>query len=142
VEDPLTLPLVLSGLFGLAIHDLLPRATRPNQELRLENVEAGFHRLYVEAEEAVLGHSEDLVHAYLRNVRPLLIWEQSPARLIWAVLRGCVYPKPKPGRIDDGARRGSVSQRCDRSSASAGSLEHPYPMTDGSGLRCSTKSKP
>jgi len=63
---------VLSGLFGVAIHDLLPRATRIrlNQELRREDVEAGFHQLYVEAEEAVLGHSENLVHAYLRNVRP------------------------------------------------------------------------
>jgi hypothetical protein len=81
---------ILSGLFGLAIHDLLPRAmrVRPNQEVRLEDVEAGFHQLYIEAEEAVLGHSEDLVHAYLKNVRPLLIGEQSPARLIWATLRG------------------------------------------------------
>jgi len=88
---------VLSGLFGLAIHDLLPRATRPNQELRLEDVEAGFHRLYVEAEEAVLGHSEDLVQAYLRNVRPLLIGEQSLARLLWAILRG-TDPTPRACR--------------------------------------------
>jgi hypothetical protein len=90
---------ILSGLFGLAIHDLLPRAmrVRPNQEVRLEDVEAGFHQLYIEAEEAVLGHSESLVHAYLKNVRPLLIGEQSPVRLIWATLRG-TDPAPRACR--------------------------------------------
>ena len=90
---------IVSGLFGLMIHDLLPRAmrVRPNQEVRLEDVEAGFHQLFVEAEEAVLGHSERLVHAYLENVRPLLIGEQSPARLIWATLRGS-DPAPRACR--------------------------------------------
>jgi hypothetical protein len=90
---------ILSGLFGLVIHDLLPRAmrVRPNQEVRLEDVEAGFHQLYIEAEEAVLGHSENLVHAYLKNVRPLLIGEQSPARLVWATLRG-TDPAPRACR--------------------------------------------
>jgi hypothetical protein len=31
----------------------------------------------------------------------------------------CTYSEPKPGRIDDGARRGLVSQRCGRTSAPA-----------------------
>lgn len=90
---------VLSGLFGAAIHDLLPHAMRirRNQEVRLEDVEAGFHQLYLEAEEAVLGHSEDLVHAYLKNVRPLLIGSQRPARFIWATLRGA-DPAPRACR--------------------------------------------
>jgi hypothetical protein len=90
---------ILSGLCGLLIHDLLPHAMRirPHQEVRLEDVEAGFHQLFVEAEEAVLGHSEDLVHAYLKNVRPLLIGEQSPARLIWATLCG-TDPAPRACR--------------------------------------------
>jgi hypothetical protein len=81
---------VLSGLFGAAIHDLLPHSmrVRPNSEVRLEDVEAGYHQLYLEAEESVLGHSEDLVCAYLKNVRPLLIGSQSPMRFIWATLRG------------------------------------------------------
>jgi hypothetical protein len=90
---------VLSGIFGVAVHDLLPRSmrVRPSQEVRLEDVEAGFHQLYFEAEEAILGHSEDLVRAYLTNVRPLLIGEQSPARLAWATLRGS-DPSPRACR--------------------------------------------
>jgi hypothetical protein len=87
---------VLSGLSGTAIHDLLPHSmrVRPNSEVRLEDVEAGYHRLYVEAEESVLGHSEDLVRAYLKNVRPLLIGSQPQTRLMLATLRGS---DPAPG---------------------------------------------
>jgi hypothetical protein len=87
---------VLSGLFGAAIHDLLPHSMRirPNSEVRLEDVEAGYHQLYEEAEESVLGHSEDLVRAYLKNVRPLLIGSQPPTRFIWATLRG-TDPAPR-----------------------------------------------
>ena len=81
---------VLSGLFGTAIHDLLPHSmrVRPNSEVRFEDVEAGYRRLYAEAEETVLGHSEDLVRAYLKNVRPLLVGTQPQARLLLATLRG------------------------------------------------------
>jgi hypothetical protein len=81
---------VLSGLFGAAIHDLLPhsRRMRPTSGACLEDVEGGYQQLYVEAEESVLGHSEVLVRAYLKHVRPLLIGSQPPARLIWATLRG------------------------------------------------------
>ena len=81
---------VLSGLLGTAIHDLLPHSmrVRSNSEVRLEDVEAGYHRLYVEAEETVLGHSEELVRAYLKNVRPLLVGSQPQLRLMLATLRG------------------------------------------------------
>jgi len=91
---------VLSGLCGVMIHDLLPRAMRmrPHQEVRLADVEAGYHQLYLEAEEAILGHSEDLVQAYLKNIRPLLIGEQPPVRLIWATLRG-TDPAPRACRM-------------------------------------------
>ena len=51
----------------------------------------------------------------------------------------CAYPKPKSGRIDGGARRGLVSLRCGRSSASAGTPEHLYSMRDESGPHCSMK---
>jgi hypothetical protein len=85
-----------NGLLGTAIHDLLPQFTRvrPGSEVRLEDVEAGYHRLYLEAEESVLGHSEALVRAYLKNVRPLLIGSQPPGRLLWATLSGI---DPAPG---------------------------------------------
>jgi hypothetical protein len=91
---------IMSGLCGVIIHDLLPHAmrVRPHQEVRLADVEAGYHQLYLEAEEAILGHSEDLVQAYLKNIRPLMIGEQPPARLAWATLRG-TDPSPRACRM-------------------------------------------
>jgi hypothetical protein len=65
--------------------------------VRREDIEAGYHQLYLEAEEAILGHSEDLIQAYLKNVRPLLIGEQPRARLAWATLRG-TDPAPRACR--------------------------------------------
>ena len=59
-----------------------------NQEVRLEDVEAASHRLYVEAEELVLGHSEALVHAYLLFIRPILAGSQPSRMLLWATLTG------------------------------------------------------
>jgi hypothetical protein len=90
---------ILSGLCGVIIHDLLPHAmrVRPHQEVRLADVEAGYHQLYLEAEEAILGHSEDLVQAYLKYIRPLLVGEQPQARLVWATLRG-TDPSPRACR--------------------------------------------
>jgi hypothetical protein len=88
--------MVLSGVFGTMVEDFLPRRMRksPDLEVRMEDVEAGFHALYVEAEEAILGHSEALVHAYLRNVRPILIGNQPAHRMLWATLTG---RDPAPG---------------------------------------------
>lgn len=92
--------LVISGLFGTAVQDLLPRAMRLQRDLevRLEDVEADFNALYVEAEEAVLGHSEQLVNAYVQNVRPLLTGNQSGWKMLWATLTGS---DPAPAICDN-----------------------------------------
>jgi hypothetical protein len=63
----------------------------------------------VEAEESVLGHSEDLVHTYLKNVRPLLIGSQPRRRFIWATLRGT---DPAP-RACAAARLAAAAAGCD-----------------------------
>lgn len=82
--------LVVSGLIGTCIQDFLPHAARirQGQEVRLEDVEARLHALYVEAEESVLGHSEQLVQAYLRCVRPILLGTQPTLRMLWATMTG------------------------------------------------------
>jgi hypothetical protein len=82
--------MVLSGFFGAVISDFLPlrMAKWPNQEVRREDVESALHALYVEAEEMVLGHSEQLVHAYLRYVRPILAGNQPAYSMLWATLTG------------------------------------------------------
>jgi hypothetical protein len=46
------------------------------------------HALYVSAEEAILGHSEQLVQAYLRNIRPLMLSSLPLRTLLWATLAG------------------------------------------------------
>jgi hypothetical protein len=88
--------LVLSGMLGACIEHFLPHAmrVRPDQEVRLEDVEASFNALYVEAEERILGHSEQLVHAYIQNVRPILTGSQPAWRMLWATLTG---GDPAPG---------------------------------------------
>ncbi|MGH7934964.1 MAG: hypothetical protein ACREQN_17625 [Candidatus Binataceae bacterium] len=82
--------LVLSGLTGTFIQDFLPHTMRMrrDQEVRLEDVDAGFHALYVEAEESILGHSEQLVHVYLRCVRPILVGTQPALKMMQATLTG------------------------------------------------------
>jgi hypothetical protein len=82
--------LVVSGFFGTFIEDFLPvrMLKLGNQEVRLEDVEAASHQLYVEAEELVLGHSEALVQAYLSFVRPILAGSQPTRTLLWATLSG------------------------------------------------------
>jgi hypothetical protein len=82
--------LVVSGFLGTLVEDFLPARMLKlgNQEVRLEDVEAASHRLYVEAEELVLGHSEALVHAYLSSVRPILASNQRSRTLLWATLTG------------------------------------------------------
>jgi hypothetical protein len=82
--------LVLSGLAGAIIEDFLPHAMRmrPDMEVRIEDIEARIHALYVEAEEAILGHSERLVEAYLKNIRPILAGTQPAFRLFGATMTG------------------------------------------------------
>jgi hypothetical protein len=105
--------LVLSGLLGASIEDFLPHAMRirPDQEVRLEDVEASFNALYVEAEERILGHSEQLVHAYIQNVRPILTGNQPAVRMLWATLTGA---DPAP-RMCLGARQAGADLSGDAS---------------------------
>lgn len=88
--EQLVILLVLSGFLGTLIEDFLPvhMLKSGNQEVRLEDVDAASHALYVEAEELVLGHSEALVHAYLSSVRPILAGSQPSRTLLWATLTG------------------------------------------------------
>jgi hypothetical protein len=88
--EVLVILLVLSGFLGALLDDFLPARMLKlgNQEVRLQDVEAASQRLYVEAEELVLGHSEALVHAYLSLVRPILAGTQPPRVLLWATLTG------------------------------------------------------
>jgi hypothetical protein len=90
VLEIMVLMLVFSGFFGVLIEDFLPARMLKagNQEVRQEDVEAASHALYVQAEELVLGHSEALVHAYLRSVRPILAGNQPSHTLLWATLTG------------------------------------------------------
>jgi hypothetical protein len=80
--------MVMSGIVGAIIEDFLPHEMRiqPGAEVRIEDVDAKLHALYVEAEESILGHSEELVHAYLRNIRPILSGSQRRLRMLWATL--------------------------------------------------------
>jgi hypothetical protein len=82
--------LILSGFLGALVEDFLPARMLKlgNQEVRLEDVETASHRLYVEAEELVLGHSEAVVHAYLLFLRPILAGSQPSHILLWATLTG------------------------------------------------------
>lgn len=88
--------LLASGFVGLLIQEFLPGRMRrqPDFEVRLEDVEKGLHQLYVEAEESVLGHSEALLQAYLRNVRPLLNFNMGWGRMLWATVRGVPAQPP------------------------------------------------
>ena len=88
--EVLVMLLVLSGFLGTLVEDFLPARMLKlgNKEVRLKDVEAASHQLYVEAEEMVLGHSEALVHAYLSFVRPILAGSQPSRTLLWATLVG------------------------------------------------------
>src|SRR5260370_10040899 len=85
-----TVLLMLSGLPGAAVQDFLPHTMRirPHQEVRPEDVDAAIHELYVEAEEAILGHSEALVRTYLAAIRPVLLGSRRPRAMLMATLGG------------------------------------------------------
>lgn len=82
--------LILSGVTGVIIQDFLPHAMRirPRQEVRFEDIESALHDIYVEAEETILGRSEQLVRAYLDHIRPLMLVTQPRRRLLIATLTG------------------------------------------------------
>jgi hypothetical protein len=82
--------LVASGLLGTVVQDLLPdmMLMRPEHAVRMQDVEAEFDALYVQAEEAVLGHSEQLTSAYVTHLRPLFTSSAPPLKMLWATLSG------------------------------------------------------
>jgi hypothetical protein len=82
--------LMLNGLAGSIIQDLLPHSmrTRPAQEVRPEDIDAVLHEVYVQAEETILGRSEALVHAYLKHVRPVMLGTRPSRELLFATLSG------------------------------------------------------
>src|SRR5208337_4524156 len=82
--------LVLSGVAGAAIQEFLPHAMRlePDHEVRPQDVEEALVLIYHEAEEAILGHSEKLVTAYLENIRPILRGAEPRLLLMRATLTG------------------------------------------------------
>ena len=83
--------LLLSGIFGLVVQDYLPTAVqkRAEHEVRERDANARIEAIYVEAEEKVLGHPEEMLHAYLANIRPMLSADRvSDNTLLWAMLRG------------------------------------------------------
>ncbi len=93
--------LMLSGLAGAIIQDFLPHSMRirPAQEVRFEDVDAALHELYVQAEEAILGHSEALVHAYLKHVRPMMLGTRPARALLLASLSGADPAAPVAMRL-------------------------------------------
>jgi hypothetical protein len=80
--------LVLTGLIGVTTQALLPHEMelRGDQEVRPQDVDQRLHELYVEAEEAILGHSEALIRAYLKNIRPLMANAHPGYRFFWATM--------------------------------------------------------
>lgn len=82
--------LLLSGVFGVTIQDLLPHAMNlmPEYETRPQDIEQRFNELYVHAEETILGHSEKLSQTYVSEIRPLLRTNRPSSRMLWATLSG------------------------------------------------------
>jgi len=93
--------LMLSGLAGAIIQDYLPHSMRIRsaQEVRFEDVDAALHDLYVQAEETILGRSEDLVHAYLKNVRPVMLGTRPARVMLFATLSGADPAAPVAARL-------------------------------------------
>jgi hypothetical protein len=105
--------LMLSGLTGALIQDLLPHSMRirPAQEVRHEDVEAALHELYVEAEEAILGHSEALVQAYLKYVRPVMLGTRPARAMFMVTLAGSDPAAPVAARLrEQGAHLGDEAE--------------------------------
>jgi hypothetical protein len=82
--------LFASGFFGLLLQQYLPRAMtrRAEHEVRLKDVDARIRDVYVQAEEKILGHKEELVKAYLDKIKPILVSDTPRRSLLWATIRG------------------------------------------------------
>jgi len=106
--------LILTGIAGVFVQDELPHAMtlRAEHEVRLSDVEAKINAIYVEAEEKILGHQEQLVQAYLQQLRPILIGSQPR----WLLLRATL------SATDPGARA------CAKAAALAEQLGEEAPL--------------
>lgn len=80
---------VATGLVGVVLQYLLPRAMlrSAEREVRLRDVRAEQHAVFVAAEERILGRSDALVDAYLRVLRPILDADSPRRRLLLATVR-------------------------------------------------------
>jgi hypothetical protein len=82
--------LFASGFFGIFLQQYLPRAMtrRAEHEVRLKDVDGRIRDLYVQAEEKILGHKEELIKAYLDKIKPILVGDMPRRALLWATIRG------------------------------------------------------
>jgi hypothetical protein len=80
--------LYTSGLIGVLIQDRLPHYMTKfaEHEVRTQDVNARINAVYVEAEEKVLGHSEDFTKDYLARVKPVLVEDHSSWALFMATV--------------------------------------------------------
>jgi hypothetical protein len=88
----LVLLLFISGIFGAILQDKLPYSMMrlAEHEVRLEDVDSKVSAVYREAEEKILGHSDQLTQAYTRYIKPVLLSDQPASRwtLLMATIRG------------------------------------------------------
>ena len=80
--------LFISGLFGVLIQDRLPHYMTQfaEHEVRSQDVNAKINAVYVQAEEKILGHTEEFTRDYLARIKPVLIEDRSSWALLAATL--------------------------------------------------------
>jgi hypothetical protein len=80
--------LFASGIIGALIQDRLPHFMTlfAEHEVRTQDVNAKINAVFVEAEEKVLGHSEDFTKDYVARVKPVLLEDRSSWSLFFATL--------------------------------------------------------
>jgi hypothetical protein len=80
---------IVSGVLGVLLQYAMPQTMLAaiEREVRVNDVRARQSRLFVEAEERILGRSTALVDAYLKFVRPVLQGETRRRRLLEATIR-------------------------------------------------------
>jgi len=83
------LVVLLTGVLGGLLQYLMPLSMMflPEREVRTRDVKERRRELYVNAEEKILGRSEELVEAYLAAIRPTLETDTAWPRLLEATVR-------------------------------------------------------
>jgi hypothetical protein len=83
--------LFVSGLFGVLIQDRLPHYMTQfaEHEVRTQDVNAKINAVYVEAEEKILGHTENFTKDYLARIKPVLLEDRTSWTLLRATLSRC-----------------------------------------------------